>query len=130
MRPYKEMTSFVCVFSTDSSKCVVTWEMVMRDTSIRSIQEPISQLFIDKTDFNSAYLVFLDSLDGSDMSSFVDFFWQKSALDRTCLEFIDEDSRLDIYDYLLEHDLIPEMDKVHSGDWKFSKLTAVTVKDR
>ncbi len=99
--------------------CSVTWDMVMSDRSIKSIQEPIAEMFISKHDFYMAYRDFLDTLDARDMSSFVDFFWRRSPLDKTCLEFIDKDSRLDIYEFLIEMELIPEMSSVHDGSWKF-----------
>lgn len=101
--------------------CSVTWILVMQDSTIRSIQEPICEMLIDKEDFNQAYYDFLKTLDGRDMTSFVDFFWRRSPVDGTCLEFVDGDARMDIYDYLRDENLIPEMDDVHSGDWKYKK---------
>lgn len=98
----------------------VTWTVILKDKSIKSIQEPICEMFIDKKDFNSAYKEFMNTLDGRDATSYVDFFWRRSPADTSCLEFVDKDARLDIYDFFREEDLIPDMDKVHSGDWKFT----------
>lgn len=95
------------------------WSVLLKDNTIRSIQEPICEMFIDIDDFDGAYHEFLITLDGRDLTSFVDFFWRRSPVDSTCLEFIDADARMDIYDYLRDANLIPEMDQVHSGDWKF-----------
>lgn len=99
--------------------CKITWEMVISDYTIRSIQEPVCEMMIEKDDFSNAYDLFLTTLDGSDMTSFVDFFWRRSPVDNSCLEFVDSDARMDIYEYLRDEKLIPDMDKVHSGDWKF-----------
>jgi len=99
----------------------VTWQILLEDDRIKSIQEPICEMMIDKNDFHEAYGTFMITLDGRDMTSYVDFFWRKSPIDSSCLEFVDKDARLDIYDYLKEENLIPDMAKVHSGDWKFSK---------
>ena len=101
--------------------CCVTWKSAMKDTTIRSIQEPICEMLIEKSDFNDAYSKFLITLDGRDMASFVDFFWRRSPIDNGCLEFVDKDARMDIYDYLKDENLVPDMSKVHSGDWKFNK---------
>lgn len=100
-------------------KCKITWEMLISDSTIRSIQEPVCEMMIEKEDFSHAYSPFLITLDGSDMTSFVDFFWRRSPVDHSCLEFLDADARMDIYEYLRDENLIPDMDKVHSGDWKF-----------
>ena len=116
-------TICICVFNDilKNSSCQVTWPMLMEDPSIKSIQEPISEMMISKIDFDKAYDKFLQTLDGRDMTSYVDFFWRRSPIDNSCLEFVDKDARLDIYEYLREEDLIPDMSKVHSGDWKFNK---------
>lgn len=110
-----------CIFNdiNRDGHCQVTWEMLMRDLTIKSIQEPISELYIEKEDFEEAYGEFMQTLDGRDISSYVDFFWRRSPIDRSCLEFVDRDARLDIYEYLREEKLVPDMKKVHSGEWKF-----------
>lgn len=106
-----------CKFQTEH--CRITWKLVMQDVTIKSIQEPICEMLIEKEDFDNAYQKFLISLDGRDMTSYVDFFWRRSPVDGSCLEFVDADARMDIYDYLREENLIPKMDDVHSGDWKY-----------
>jgi len=103
----------------DRCCCCVTWKLVMQDITIRSIQEPISEMLIEKIEFYEAYEEFLVTLDGRDMTSYVDFFWQRSPVDCSCLEFVDRDARIDIYEYLRDEDLVPDMKKVHTGDWKF-----------
>ncbi len=101
--------------------CCVTWKLLIQDITIRSIQEPISEMLIEKREFTEAYGKFLITLDGRDMTSYVDFFWRRSPVDCSCLEFVDRDARMDIYEYLRDEDLIPDMKRVHSGDWKFQK---------
>ena len=109
----------------EHGSCGVTWKLVMQDKSIRSIQEPICEMMIEKDDFDDAYNKFLITLDGSDMTSFVDFFWRRSPIDCGSLEFVDKDARMDIYDYLKDENLVPDMEKVHSEDWKFVKSTKI-----
>lgn len=110
-----------CIFN--ENECKITWNMVMTDKSIKSVYEPVCEMCVPKKDFDQAYSTFLITLDGSDMTSFVDFFWQRSPTDNSCLEFIDNDSRLDIYDYFREHNLVPDMNKVHDGSWKFQPIS-------
>ncbi len=101
--------------------CKVTWDLAMKDSSIKSVQEPISEMMVGKSEFDDAYNQFMVTLDGRDVTSYVDFFWRRSAVDTSCLEFIDRDTRMDIYDYFRDEKLVPDMEKVHSGDWKFNK---------
>ena len=89
-----------------SSSCSVTWKLAMKDISIISIQEPISEMLIEKVEFNDAYGQFLITLDGRDLTSYVDFFWRRSPVDCSCLEFIDKDTRMDIYEFLRDDDAI------------------------
>lgn len=91
----------------------VTWSCALQDNSIKTIQDPVSFACIDK----QAYKDFLETLDGRDMMSFVDFFFQKSPVDCTQLEFVDEDARLDFFDFLRDYELIPEFNNLATGDW-------------
>lgn len=95
----------------------VTWTIALQDNTIRTFQDPVSLSCIDKTVYHHSYKEFLETLDGRDMTSFVDFFFQKSPTDRTHLEFVDEDARLDFFDFLRDHNLIPDFDKISTGDW-------------
>lgn len=111
-----------CVFQDSTNgNCTITWDLVIQDKTIKSIQEPICEMMIDIKDFHLAYQEFMLTLDGRDMTSYVDFFWRRSCVDYSCLEFVDQDARMDIYEFLRECNLIPDMDKVHSGDWKFNQ---------
>lgn len=91
----------------------------MSDPTIQTIQEPVCEQYVSKDDFDVGYRAFLVTLDGRDCASFVDFFWQRSPVNSSCLEFVDRDARMDIYDFLRDEGLIPDMKRVHSGDWKF-----------
>lgn len=65
---------------------------------------------------------FLRTLDGRDMTSFVDFFFQRSPVNECRWEFKDEDAKLDFIDLCKEMALLPDLDLVHSGDW-YLRLT-------
>lgn len=112
------------------SYCSVTWEVVMEDPTIKSIQEPVCEHYVSKQDFHEGYHTFLITLDGRDCASYVDFFWQRCPGNSSCLEFVDGDARLDIYDFLRDEGLIPDMKRVHSGDWKFEKKEGASSKKK
>ena len=46
---------------------------------------------------------------------------RSSYVDCSCLKFIDKDTRMDIYEFFRDEELVPDMAKVHSSDWKFKK---------
>jgi hypothetical protein len=72
--------------------CRLTWAVVLQDVTIHAIQEPISEMYVSKEEFNEAYQPFLDTLNGRDCTSFVDFFWRRSPANTSCLEFVDRDA--------------------------------------
>lgn len=95
----------------------ITWTTVLADKTIKTIQDPVSFSCIDKEVYHDSYKQFLLTLDGQDLTSFVDFYFQKSPVDKTHLEFVDEDARLDFFDFLHDHGLIPGFEVLANGDW-------------
>ncbi len=65
----------------------ITWVRILNDKSIKSIQEPICEMYIEKKDFDIAYHQFLITLDGRDLTSYVDFFWRRSPVDTAFADF-------------------------------------------
>lgn len=108
----------------------ITWSTALQDNSIKTIQDPVSFACVDKQAYHESYQDFLETLDGRDMISFVDFFFQKSPVNSTQLEFVDEDARLDFFDFLRDYDLIPEFDNLATGDWcRKKKHDTLKIKD-
>lgn len=95
----------------------LTWVAVLQDKTIRTLQDPVSLSFVDKNMYHHAYQEFLITLDASDPTSCVDFYFQTSPSDKTHLEFVDEDARLDFFDFLRDFNLIPEFNELSTGDW-------------
>ena len=54
------------------------------------------------------------------MTSFVDFFFRRSPVDTTQLEFVDNDARLDFFDFLCDEGLIPNFEMLSTGDWRLN----------
>lgn len=47
----------------------LTWTAVMADASIINVQEPISEMFVTKEEFDDAYSPFMITLDGRDCTT-------------------------------------------------------------
>lgn len=102
---------------TTTSFTRVTWSIVLQDKTIRTLPDPISSGLLDKHIYHDSYQPFLETLDGRDLSSYVDFFFQRSPVDHSQLEFVDKDARLDFFDLLKDEGLIPDFDLIATGDW-------------
>jgi hypothetical protein len=64
----------------------------------------------------------LQQFDGSDMTSYLDFFFVPSPLNRRIWTFVDDDARLDFRDSALEMGLIPSLNEVMEGEDKDRKI--------
>lgn len=82
-----------------------------------TFQCPITKGQVDFSDFMAIYGPFLETLDGRDCSSYVDFFFCRSPINRMHWEFVDEDARMDFIDLCRDMDLIPEMKDILDGSW-------------
>jgi hypothetical protein len=58
----------------------LTWETVLGDDTITSFEHPLTEMTMDKGTFYETFRAVCDMLDGSDMSSFVDFFFERSPV--------------------------------------------------
>ena len=85
---------------------------------IELISDPITDGLLSKECFLSVYQPLMETLDGSDMSSYVDFFFEISRFNNTILLFIDEEARLDFQDLALDMNLIPELIEIMQGESK------------
>jgi hypothetical protein len=83
---------------------------------IELISDPITDGLLSKECFLSVYQPLMETLDGSDMSSYIDFFFEISRFNNTILLFIDEEARLDFQDLALDLNLIPELIEIMQGE--------------
>jgi hypothetical protein len=85
-------------------------------SSITSIEDPISSGTMATESFIQIYEPFLITLDGRDMMSHVDFFFERSPCNSSILMFLDENARLDFRDEAIEMKLIPPIRDVMVGE--------------
>jgi len=95
----------------------LTWDVVRANTRLaRTFEDPITGASIDVSEFFAVYGPVLRQLDGSDMSSYVDFFWLPSPIDITSWQFVDDDTRQDFLDWAVELECVPPMCEVQAGE--------------
>ena len=88
---------------------------------VECIEDPIYSFPVNKTCFFSTYETLLESLDGRDMSSFIDFFFEHSIVNKKILVFIDDDAKEDFRVLAEELKLIPELYEICEGESKDEK---------
>jgi hypothetical protein len=93
----------------------ITWEKFDKE-SISMISDPITGGSLEKGCFIAIYEKALQTLDGSDMSSFVDFYFHKSPINNSILEFVDVDAQEDFRDLAIELELIPDVKDIQRGE--------------
>ena len=85
-------------------------------TAITSIQDPVYSNQIETAEFVRIYGVILQTLDGRDASSFVDFFFHPCRLNQSNLIFVDNDAREDFRDFAIEEGILPPLIDIITGD--------------
>lgn len=98
-------------------QCNLTWTAFqLIKNSVHLIQDPICSSYIETDSFINLYGELLTTLDGSDMSSYLDFFFEKSPINTSIYMFIDEDAKEDFRDLAEEMNLIPKFKEVCEGE--------------
>ena len=77
----------------------VTWDMVARSRLIDSLEDPVSGAPLDKSEYLAIYGEMLRTLDGQDSlpDTFLDFFFERDAVNHGHLRFINEERKGDWY---------------------------------
>ena len=77
----------------------VTWDMVARSRHIDSLEDPVSGAPLDKSEYLAIYGEMLRTLDGQDSlpDTFLDFFFERDAVNHGHLRFINEERKGDWY---------------------------------
>lgn len=95
----------------------LTWEDFCRKAhNIVLVEDPITSGYLALESFVETYEPLLKTLDGRDMSSFVDFFLHTSPLNKGVLMFVDDDAKLDFRDEAVEMNLIPPIKDIQAGE--------------
>jgi hypothetical protein len=84
-------------------------------------EDPMYSTPVAKEIFVEIYGRCLETLDGEDEVSFVDFFFEPSPVNNTLYLFRNEDARLDFRDLAIELGLIPEVIEIMEGESKAEK---------
>ena len=61
----------------------LTWVNAAKDDSIISLEHPLMEMAMEKAAFYTTFQPVCDLLDGEDMSSYVDFFFERSPVQPT-----------------------------------------------
>lgn len=85
-------------------------------SSVTTVEDPIATGSMAIDSFIEIYGPLLQTLDGSDMSSYVDFFFERSPCNRSVLIFVDENARLDFRDEAILMNLIPPIGDIMVGE--------------
>ena len=93
-----------------------TWNDVKNDDSIDLMEHPIFNTLIPKLEFYDEFGKVLDLLDGETMTDFVDFFFQRDAINNSNLKFIGENEKMDFYDWAVDEGCLPGLKEIHQGE--------------
>ena len=83
------------------------WNDVKNDLSIELLEHPIYNSFIPKDIFEIEFKSLLDLLDGTTMTDYIDFFYEKDTVLTTSLRFVGENEKLDFYELAVELKCLP-----------------------
>lgn len=97
------------------------WKDLQADSYFETFEDPVHSGCVDKIKFIDIYIEVLKTFDGSDMSSHVDFYFTSSVTNTTHLCFIDEDAKLDFFDYAVELGILPPLKEIQEGESKQEK---------
>lgn len=96
--------------------CRLRWQEISCRTEY-TFECPISSGQVKLTEYTTLYGPFMKTLDGTDMASFVDFFFEPSPMNPSHWTFVDEDAKLDFIEVCQEMNLMPEIKHIQFGDW-------------
>ncbi len=77
----------------------ITWTKALKSKDVQTIEDPLLGTPVDKFSYARIYGPCLEGLDGGDMMSFFDFFFEPQPSCRTHWVFKDETLREDFRDW-------------------------------
>ena len=93
-----------------------TWNDIKNDDSIDLMEHPIFNTLIPKLEFYDEFGKVLDQLNGETMTDFVDFFFQRDAINNSNLKFIGENEKMDFYEWAVDEGCLPGLKEIHQGE--------------
>jgi len=99
----------------------IIWEDTKQDKSILSFEHPLYPIIIYKKHFEEEFNSVLELLNGETMSDYIDFYFEKDAINLSCLRFIDENAKADFYDWAVELGCLMSLKEIYEGESEQSK---------
>ncbi len=93
----------------------LTWSK-FDPTSITLIEDPLTSNHLVVESFIDIYGPLLETMDGRDMASYIDFYFERSHANQLVLVFTDENARIDFREEAEMMGLIPLMKTVMEGE--------------
>ena len=93
-----------------------TWNDIINDNSIELFEHPIFNTLIPKEEFCGEFGKVLDLLNGETMTDYVDFFFQRDAVNKSNFKFVGENEKMDFYDWAVEEGCLPELKEIQQGE--------------
>ncbi len=93
----------------------LTWSK-FDPTSITLIEDPLTSNHLVVESFIDIYGPLLETMDGRDMASYIDFYFERSHANQLVLVFTDENARIDFREEAEMMGLIPSMKAVMEGE--------------
>lgn len=102
---------------------LVTWDLVSKSKQLDSLEDPVSGSALDKEEYFRIYGEMLKTLDGQDAlpDTFVDFFFERDAVNQSHLRFKDETVKGDWMDWAEELGIQPSLEAIKAGETKEEK---------
>lgn len=108
-----------CYYQRDPT---VTWAHVeAHPRQFDSFEDPVTNSYVDTQQFRDAYGEALDSLDGSDLMSYVDYYFTETPMIQGTWVFKDDDVRQEFYELCVESGCMLSLKEIQEGETKTDK---------
>ena len=94
----------------------VTWKQVLLANDITDMEDPVTGSEYCKHYYYKIYGKVLDELDGTDLMSYVSFFFERHPIRPYCLRFIGDNEKFDFMDWAIEFEILPPMEQIQTGE--------------
>ncbi len=99
-----------------------TWLNLLDSSDIDAFEDPVYGTIVPRCTYLEIYGSILQTLDGSDMTSHVNFFFRRCPLNFSILRFTDDDTKHDFYEEAKLAGILPPLHEIHQGESEKDKL--------
>ena len=95
-----------------------TWDNIMKNNKITSIQDPIIEMDIDKNEFNIINFKILSEIQGNNnnIESYIDYYFTVNPLKPYVLSFKSEKEKNEFYNIGLKNNSVLNLKQIHEGE--------------